>query len=47
MRFIAIVTISVCDALIAAVIASLELNFPVPRNKREENSFPAIVRGFI
>ena len=42
MRFMATVTISVPDARMACSITSLELNFPVPRKRRELNSRPAI-----
>ena len=41
-RFMATVTISVPEARIACSIISLELNFPVPRKRRELNSRPAI-----
>ena len=37
-RFMATVTISVPEARIACSITSLELNFPVPRKRRELNS---------
>ena len=42
MRFMAMVTISVPEAPMDSAITSLELNFPVPRNRREPNSRPAI-----
>ena len=40
-RFMAIVTISVLEAIIDFSITSPELNFPVPKNNRDLNSlFP-------
>ena len=47
MRFIASVTISVPEAAIARAISSFELNFPVPRNRRERNVRPPITNSFI
>ena len=38
----ATVTISLPEAKIAFSIKSLDLNLPVPKNKRELNSFPAM-----
>ena len=38
----AMVTISVSEAAMASAITWFELNFPVPRNRREPNSLPAI-----
>jgi len=39
----AMVTICVSEATMARSISSLELNFPVPINSRDVNSFPAII----
>ena len=47
MRFIATVTISVPEASMAWDISSLELNFPVPTNRREWNVRPPIINSFM
>lgn len=47
MRFIATVTISDSEAAIARAISSLELNFPVPTNRRERNVRPPITNSLI
>lgn len=44
MRFIATVTISVSEAKMDFSINSLELNFPVPRNRREVNVLLEMVK---
>ena len=46
MRFMATVTISVCEASMALAISSLELNLPVPTNRRERNVRPPITNSF-
>ena len=42
-RFMATVTISVPEARMASSMSWLELNFPVPKNRRDSNSFPAMI----
>ena len=46
-RFLATVTISDSEALMASAMRVLLLNLPVPRNSRELNSLPAITNFFI
>ncbi len=47
MRFMATVTISVSDALIASDIIRFDWNLPVPTNRRDLNVRPPITSSFI